>query len=250
MRIIPFRFSLFVILITSALTTTAFAQGNTTLTSFNKAKRIMQQHIYNTDELTSTLYCGARFDEKKNVTLPEGFHTDKYKNRLKRWEAEHVVPAENFGRTFSEWREGHPQCVDKHGKSFKGRKCAEKTNTTYRLMQADLYNLYPAIGSVNAARQNYNFTLLPDVKSQFGQCDMRIDNRKAQPPVQSRGPIARTYLYFDAVYPQYSMSRAQKQLMSAWDKQYPITPAECERAKRIEKYQGNQNPIFASRCTL
>ncbi len=228
--------------------TFAAPTGNTTISSFNKAKKVMQNHIYTTPALQKTLYCSATFDAKKNVSLPQGFQTDKYLNRLKRWEAEHVVPAENFGRSFVEWREGHPQCVDNKGKAFRGRKCAEKTNTTYRLMQSDLFNLYPAIGSVNAARQNYNFTMLPGSTSDFGQCDMRIEGSKAQPPEQARGPIARTYLYFEAVYPRYSMSKAQKQLMLAWDKQFPVTDVECERAARIAKLQGNVNPILAKRC--
>ncbi|HAV1497617.1 TPA: endonuclease I [Vibrio parahaemolyticus] len=222
--------------------------GNTTITSFNTAKKIMQQHIYTTPELRKTLYCRATFNVKKEVTPPSGFKTNKYKNRLNRWEAEHIVPAENFGHTFIEWREGHPQCINNKGKAFKGRKCAEKVNTEYRLMQSDLYNLYPAIGSVNAARQNYNFTLLPHATSNFGQCDVRIDGRKVQPPEQARGAIARTYLYFEAVYPRYSMSKAQRQLMQAWDKQYPTTKIECQRAQRIKQQQGNTNPILAKHC--
>lgn len=222
--------------------------GNTTITSFNTAKKIMQKHVYTTTELRKTLYCDATFNAKKEITLPSDFKTSKYKNRLKRWEAEHVVPAENFGRTFIEWREGHPQCIDNKGKAFKGRKGAEKVNTEYRLMQSDLYNLYPAIGSVNAARQNYNFTLLPHATSNFGQCDVRIDGRKVQPPEQAHGAIARTYLYFEAAYPRYSMSKAQSQLMQAWDKQYPTTKVECQRAQRIKQQQGNTNPILAKRC--
>lgn len=31
----------------------------------------------------------------------------------------------------------------------------------YRLMQADMYNLFPAVGAVNAIRSNYNYELLP-----------------------------------------------------------------------------------------
>lgn len=222
--------------------------SNASTDSFNIAKKIMQQYIYTTPELRRTLYCDATFDEEKKVTLPLGFHTEKFKNRLPHWEAAHVVPAENFGRSFVEWREGHEQCVDSKGKAFKGRKCAEKVNRTYRLMQSDLYNLYPVINSVNAARQNYNFTILPDASSDFGQCDMRIDDRKVQPPEYARGPIARTYLYFDLVYHRYSMSKAQKQLMQAWDRQYPVTEAECQRAKLIEQHQRSINLVLNARC--
>lgn len=61
-----------------------------------------------------------------------------------------MVPAEHFGRTFSEWREGHSSCVNSKGKDFKGRRCTEKANTEYGYMQSDMYNPFPAVGSVNA----------------------------------------------------------------------------------------------------
>ena len=92
------------------------------------------------------------------------------------------MPAESFGRTFSEWRNGHEQCVNSKGKLFKGRRCAEKVNTEYRYMQSDMFNLYPAVGAVNALRSNYIFTLLPTMKSNFGSCAMKIYSRKVKPP--------------------------------------------------------------------
>lgn len=160
-----------------------------------------------------------------------------------------MVPAENFGRAFTEWRDGHDGCVNSKGKSFKGRKCAEKINSEYRYMQSDMHNLFPAIGAVNAMRSNYNFTMLPSAKTDFGSCDMRIDDRKAQPPEAARGVIARTYMYMEQTYPKYKMSKQQSQLMQAWDKQYPVLTWECERSRRIEKLQGNANRIVSSRCT-
>ncbi|WP_158147790.1 endonuclease [Vibrio fluvialis] len=226
----------------------ALASGNTTIESFNTAKQLMQKQIFVGPAYQTTLYCGAAFDARKVVTLPDGFKSDKYLKRQKKWEAEHIVPAENFGNAFAAWREGHPDCVDSKGKAFKGRNCASKVDQTYRLMQSDLYNLYPAIGAVNALRQNYNFTLLPHASSDFGRCDMRIEDRKVQPPEQARGRIARAYLYMDAVYPTYSMSRAQRQLMQAWDKQYPVTAVECEIGRRIEAVQQSDNPILDARC--
>ena len=201
-----------------------------------------------------TIYCEASFNKKKQITLPNNFTTEVYKKRTISWEAEHVVPAENFGRSFIEWREGAEACINNKGKSFKGRKCAEKVNKEYRLMQSDLYNLYPAIGAVNAARQNYNYVMLPKTSEHnyrsFGGCNMLIDtkNHRAQPPEKSRGVIARTYMYFDTVYSKYKMSDAQHKLMMAWDKQYPTTKWECQRAKKIQELQGNVNPILATRC--
>ena len=224
----------------------AFAAGNTTNDSFAQSKRVLAQQVYFDHRIT--VYCAASYDERGNITLPAGFTTEKYHSRATRVEWEHIVPAENFGRAFREWREGDPDCVDNRGKSFKGRNCAGKVNMEYRYMEADMHNLAPAIGAVNAARQNYNFTLLPDVPSSFGSCPMKVEGNRVEPPVGARGIIARTYLYMQSVYPRYQMGRPQNQLMEAWDKMYPPDQWECTRARRIAKVQGNVNEITENRC--
>ena len=220
--------------------------SNQTIESFSKAKKILDTQVY--QHHRETLYCGASFDANKKITPPSGFSTTKYVKRSKKVEWEHVVPAENFGRTFSEWRNGHASCVTRKGKTFKGRKCAEKVNLEYRHMQADLFNLYPAIGAVNALRSNYNFTILPSTPSNFGSCSMKIKNRKSEPPLKARGSIARTYLYMEQTYQRYSMSSQQKKLMVAWDRMYPVNPWECERAKRITEIQQSNNTIVKAQC--
>jgi deoxyribonuclease-1 len=220
--------------------------ANQEVQSFSKAKKTLEKQVYN--DHRKTLYCGATFDAKKKVTPPKGFTTTKYVKRAKKIEWEHVVPAENFGRTFIEWRDGHKQCINSKGKTFKGRKCAEKVNSEYRYMQADMFNLYPAIGAVNALRSNYNFTMLPSATSDFGSCAMKIDNRKAEPPEMARGQIARTYLYMEGAYKRYSMSKSQRQLMSAWDKMYPVGAWECSRVKKITALQRSQNDVVKTRC--
>lgn len=196
-----------------------------------------------------TIYCNAVFDSEKNVIAPAGFTSKTHVKRSKRIEFEHIVPAHNFGQAFAEWREGHPECVRKKGKSFKGRNCAGKMNIEYRYMQADMFNLYAAIGSVNALRSNYNFQMIPGEQSDFGSCEMIIDSRKAQPPEIARGKIARAYLYMDQTYSKYSMSKQQKKLMNRWDRQYPITKDECSRSALISKVQGNVNFVATNRCS-
>lgn len=226
---------------------TGSANGNTSNQSFNKAKKILEREVY--PENRVTFYCQAKFDANKNVIWPEGFSSGTYQSRAKRVEWEHIVPAENFGRTFAEWRDGHTECVDSKGESFKGRKCAEKMNTEYRFMQSDMFNLVPAIGSVNALRQNYNFAQLSSgEQSDFGSCPMKVSNRKVEPPEYTRGAIARTYMYMESVYPRYKMSKQQRQLMSAWDKEYPVTEWECDRTAKIAELQGNGNMIVGVRC--
>lgn len=109
-------------------------------------------------------------------------------------------------------------------------------------------SLYPAIGAVNALRSNYNFTMLPGVNSNFGSCAMKIDNRKAEPPEIARGQIARTYIYMEGAHKRYSMSKAQRQLMAAWDKMYPVDAWECSIAKKVSSLQNSQNDVVQSRC--
>lgn len=221
--------------------------GNQTFQSFNKAKKALERNVIYDRRVT--IYCGAPFDKEKFIDLPNGFLTMKHKKRAEKMEWEHVVPAENFGRFFTEWREGSPLCIDNRGMPFKGRKCAEKANSTFRYMQSDLYNLYPAIGAVNAERGNKNFGILPaSAQNSFGSCSMKISENRAEPPVRARGPIARTYKYMAYAYPLFKLSSEQERLMNAWDKHYPVEKWECVRAKRIERIQGNENPFVKQPC--
>jgi len=221
---------------------------NTTIPSFKKAKEIALNQIYY--DHRETLYCGATFDENKTLMLPDGFKTEKYIKRANRLEWEHVVPAENFGRAFVEWREGNPKCVDTKGKFYKGRKCAENYGgADFQQMQADLYNLYPVVGAVNALRSNYDFVELPQVEYAFGTCAMKILKPQVEPPDTAKGIVARTYLYMDAEYHDYyQMTLAQKKLMQEWDEKFPPDEWECERAKRIHHIQGNENKFVERKC--
>ncbi len=200
----------------------AQAAGNTTNDSFNKAKRMLERQVY-ADHMV-TIYCGYRYGADKKVEVPDSFSTPRFLKRAYRVEWEHSVPAENFGRAFAEWRDGDAQCVDRKGKPFKGRSCAEKVNQEYRFMQADMYNLFPAVGAVNAMRSNYNYAMLPDMESTFGSCHM------------------------DDSYPRYNLSRQQKQLFESWNRMYPVDQWECTRASRIEKLQGNENRFVKDPC--
>lgn len=75
-------------------------RGNTREDSFQGAKRALDKRVYFDHRIT--LYCQASYDENGAVILPAGFTTPKHKARAANIEWEHVVPAENFGRTFAE----------------------------------------------------------------------------------------------------------------------------------------------------
>ena len=219
---------------------------NTQITSFSKSKKLLLK-VYKDNPFT--LYCGCTFKGKKPNLSSCGYIPKKDKKRANRIEWEHVVPAHAFGQSFSEWRNGHPKCVSKKGKKFKGRKCAQKMNEEYRRMQADMFNLYPAIGEVNGRRSNYSMAIIEGEKREFGKCDVEIKSRKVEPREEIRGEIARTYLYMDSVYPGRGIiSKKNRKLFDAWNKSDPVDEWECERAKRIEKIQGNRNEVVIVEC--
>lgn len=227
----------------------AFAEQNTQVTSFSKSKKLLMANIYNTPE-RQTIYCQAGFTDDLKFIAPAGFESKKYPKRQTKIEFEHLVPAENFGRAIAPtaWNEGHPACVTKSGKEYKGRRCASKASDEFRRAESDMHNLYAANGAVNALRSNHNFVMMESGKSSFGSCDMQIDGNKVQPPEYARGVIARAYMYMEDSYPRYSMSKSQRKLMNAWDKMHPATQEECSRYKIIDRIQGGKNQILQSRC--
>lgn len=113
-----------------------------TVEDFEDAKYVLENYIFHDHRVT--IYCEAQYDKEKRIQLPSGFETRVHAKRAERVEWEHAVPAENFGRAFKAWREGHKRCV-KDGKPFKGRRCASKVSKTFRKMEADMYNLCPKL---------------------------------------------------------------------------------------------------------
>lgn len=45
---------------------------------------------------------------------------------------------------------------------------------------------------------------------QYNFCQMKIYKNKVEPPINSRGVIARTYKYMESSYPNYKMRNKQK----------------------------------------
>ncbi|MDO9528639.1 MAG: endonuclease [Syntrophales bacterium] len=196
-------------------------KGNTRFQSFSKVKMILLKQVYS-DHLT-TFYCNCPFTMKKKI-IPSDRYTPKKKwERAKSVEWEHIVPAYQFGHNFPEWKNESPDCLTSKGKPYKGRKCVEKIQPQYRYMQADMYNLVPAVGEINGLRSNYPYGIIPGEKREFGNCDMEIEDRKAEPPPEKRGDIARTYFYMDWAYPGYGIiSKKNRKLFDAWDKEDPV----------------------------
>lgn len=238
--------------------------GNHHSQSLYAVKREIADKVYY--DHRETLYCGAKYDKFKQIAPLKGFKMpdinkvdfkvyditeQDLQKRAKRMEWEHIVPAENFGRTFREWSVGHKNCVSRKGKTFKGRSCAEQESEEFRYMYADMYNLYPSIGAVNFLRANFNFTQFNEhdnVPYLFGCCKMKISHNRAEPRDEVKGLIARTYFYMEQTYPRYKIGEPMRGILQAWDKKYPLNKWECQRAFRIEKVQGNPNEVIKSAC--
>jgi deoxyribonuclease-1 len=223
-------------------------EGNSKITSFSTAKTQLKKLYVSAGRFT-TFYCGSTFDEDFNLDHSRsGFQFRKNETRANRVEWEHIVPAEAFGQSFAEWRDGHPDCVDSKGQPYKGRKCAAKASGQFNLMEADMYNLVPAIGEVNGDRSNYSYAMLEREEREYGACNMEIRDQKAEPPDDKYGDIARGYMYMEAAYHRGVISEKNVKLFEAWNRMDPVDKWECERARLIEKIQGNRNMIVAKAC--
>ncbi len=218
--------------------------------SLSHAKRILLKEIH--AHHPYTVYCNALYNGRSRLTLPEGLDASVIAYRSERVEVEHMVPAENFGRTIKAWKEGHPTCIDSDGMRYNGRRCAEKVSPPFRKMLTDLYNLYPSIGSVNAARQNFPFGALPkSTPALFRSCAFKVEDDTVEPPAHARGVIGRTYLYFEDTYASaFQMTPEMRDQMTAWNRSYPVTAWECTRAFKIEKVQGNANKFVKEPCIV
>ena len=237
------------------------------ISDFGEAKYLIKKHKLYKDHQIS-FYCGCNYEYKKikgNRKKPIekavvdakscGFVSKQGNNydRAKYIEWEHVVPAHAFGQAFSCWRDGDSECTKKGKKTFKGRKCCEKVSNKFRAMESDLYNLQPAVGELNADRSNYSFGVVEGEPRLYGTCDFEISKEKingknsykVEPKEDIRGDIARTYFYMQDTYKVNIISNKNKKLFESWDKSDPISKWECERARKIEKIQGNENPYLS-----
>ena len=199
--------------------------------TFAQAKKLMYQ-IYEDNPVT--LYCGCTFKNKQVNWDSCGYEVRKNLTRARRVEAEHIVPAAEFGKSLQCWQE--PICVRRTGTKYKGRACCEKINPKFRAMYTDLRNLAVAIGEINGDRLDYPFGIATG--QGYGACEMLIDRqlRIAYPPERSRGLIARTYLYMQATY-GLALTPEQQTLYQEWDERYPKSDWEITRETKIAQLQ-------------
>ncbi|MFC0711574.1 endonuclease [Azorhizophilus paspali] len=195
--------------------------------TFGEAKRIARD-IHADDSLT--FYCGCRYQGNRIDLASCGYRPRKNPQRAGRLEWEHVVPAWVIGHQRQCWKKG-------------GRDHCTANDPVFARAEADLHNLVPAVGEVNGDRSNFGFAMLGGSSGQYGQCRMVVDfqARKAMPPEEVRGAVARIQLYMHDRYGLH-LSRQDRQLYEAWNRQYPVSARERRRNQEIACRMGWGNP--------
>ncbi len=147
----------------------------------------------------------------------------KINYRARRIEWEHVMPAQNFGRHLPCWKEG-------------GRKHCSKVSEKFKIMEADMMNLVPAVGELNGDRSNYRYGAYEPQLGQYGSVPFQVDfkAKRAFIDPQIRGDVARIYFYMSQAY-NIPLSKQERKMMEVWSNQDPVDIWERERAKRITK---------------
>lgn len=184
-----------------------------------------------------TFYCQAPFKITKRNKLivipsqkfsPRKTKSGKPNNRDKRIEWEHIMPMSNAYHHFLCWRKG-------------GRKECEKNDKNFQLLEADLQNLKPSIGSINGDRSNYHYAEAPKGMdfNQYGQCKVYTDfkDKLFYPANYSKGYIARTYIYMSEQY-GIRLSDKERKLMLVWNKEYPMSEEERFFRTRFSSIMG------------
>ncbi len=203
---------------------------------FNAAKKVAQK-VY-ADE-SETFYCGCPLrwvGGKGQVDLKAcGYEVRKNGPRANRIEWEHVMPAEQFGKTRACWLQG-------------GRELCEDNDKKFQAIEADLFNLKPAIGEVNGDRANFRFAVLAQVEAQHGNCPLKIDFRQklVEPRPQIRGDIARIHFYMADRY-GVELTRREQELFLVWHQQDPVDARELMLHQRISQQMGHANPFVTGR---
>ncbi len=224
---------------------TTAVRGNKVISSFSQAKK----HVYALHEgQPRTLYCDCAHQNRQIQFEGCAFQPDAEKERDLRTEIEHIVPMKRFRNHFDSWVRGHPKCIDSRGKAFKGRRCARKVSTDFRFIEADLYNLYPAIGSLNQHRGAKTFGEVPGEPRRFGACDFEVAEF-VEPRPEVRGDIARAYLYMAWAYPNaITLTAAERTQYERWSRHDPPGLLERRRAHQIRFLQKNPNPFIELGC--
>ena len=210
--------------------------------TFSQAKAALKEQVYfnqNEDGTLGTAYCGCnwrwvgrsggRTDLNSCGYVIRSQQSKHMVTRAERTEWEHIVSAYSFGNQRQCWQQA-------------GRKNYNATDPVFNEMEADMHNLTPVIGEVNADRSNYHMGMVAGKNGMYGKCTSKTDfkQRIFEPKNEAKGLVARIHFYMADRY-GLRLSDQQQRLFIAWSKQHPVTPWELERDRRIARVMGHHN---------
>lgn len=208
------------------------------------------QSFYTDTKLQAIVYIASKkFPYKSTLTLQLGlvdnpYNGTKYVSRGNKVEWEHITPASWFVTVNQEihdaWFMGHEKCITSSSTVYKGRKCAAKVSTLFNQMEADMYNLVPVIGALNAMRSDKPFTIIDGEAREFGETiDMEITSSAVEVMPSKRGNVARVMLYMNKKYGvQFPDHNNTVQMLNEWNLADPEDAWEIQKKDILNKTYG------------
>ncbi len=109
-------------------------------------------------------------------------------------------------------------------------------------MEAELHNLVPSVGELNADRSNLPYGEVPGEPRAYGDCDFEVADGLVEPAIGVRGDLARIYLAMDLWY-DIGLTPEERAQFEAWSAADRPDMWEAERDRRIEIVEGAGNPF-------
>lgn len=213
---------------------------------FQKAKRVLKRFY---KKVGTDFYCGCSFSEDKEnfgrlkIDFTSCGLSSRKDNHRQTWiEWEHIVPAYSFGNNRECWTKEN---CEANGKPVRGRKCCRATDPEFNRMEADMHNIVPVPGEINADRGTFSYGEIEGEERNYGLCDFEINfkEQSAEPKPNIRGDIARTYFYMEWKY-GIPVPENRRKLYESWNQLDPPDTFEIRKNEIIEKIQKVKNPFI------
>ncbi len=94
-------------------------------------------------------------------------------------------------------RASFPDCRKSNGKLRSSRDCCLRVDDTFESMHNDLQNLRPAVGELNQVRSDHPYGIVSGEDRRFGAFDFEDQEGVAEPAIEDRGDVTRTYFYME-----------------------------------------------------
>ena len=152
------------------------------------------------------------------------------------------MPISWVGRTRSSWHKPK-KCRKSNWKYMNNRACCRKIDPVFAKAEADLHNLRPVIGQLNAIRSNKPYGEISGEDRRIGGCNFESTMDVVEPDDHIKDNVARIFLYMAETWGVFFTSE-EITILRKWSKLESPTEEEKEINKSICLVQGNGNPYI------